>query len=120
MNGHHHHHNINEKNLRISVILNLGITVVEVVGGLIANSLSLLSDALHNLSDGLALLMAYIAHKFSKKEATPSKTFGYKRVEILSAFLNSVILVGVSIYLFVEAVERFLNPEQINGVVMLT
>ncbi|MCF8232585.1 MAG: cation diffusion facilitator family transporter [Bacteroidales bacterium] len=120
MSTHHQHHNINEKNLRISIILNLGITVAEVVGGLVANSLSLLSDALHNLSDGLALLMAYIAHKFSKKDATHSKTFGYKRVEILSAFLNSVILVGVSIYLFVEAVERFFNPEPINGIVMLS
>jgi len=116
----HQPHHINERNLKISVVLNLAIAVAEVIGGLIANSLSLLSDALHNLSDGLALLMAFIAHKFSKKEATYSKTFGYKRVEILSAFLNSVILVGVSIYLFVEAVERFFNPEPIHGMVMLS
>jgi len=116
----HHGKNINEKNLRISIILNLSITVAEVIGGLIANSLSLLSDALHNLSDGLALLMAYLANKFSKKEANQSKTFGYKRIEILSAFLNSFILVGISIYLFVEAVERFFNPEPIHGMVMLS
>lgn len=120
MSGYHREHNISEKNLRISVVLNLAIALAEVVGGLIANSLSLLSDALHNLSDGLALLMAYIAHKFSKKNANHSKTFGYKRVEILSAFLNSVILVGVSIYLFVEAVNRFFDPEPIKGMIMLS
>ncbi len=120
MSHHHQGKNINEKNLRISIILNLSISLAEVIGGLIANSLSLLSDALHNLSDGLALLMAYIANKFSKRDANQSKTFGYKRVEILSAFLNSVILVGVSIYLFVEAVERFFNPEPIHGMVMLS
>lgn len=120
MSGDHHKHNINEKNLRISVVLNMAIAIAEVIGGLIANSLSLLSDALHNLSDGLALLMAYVAHKFSKKNATYSKTFGYKRVEILSAFLNSVILVGVSIYLFIEAVNRFFEPEPIKGMIMLS
>lgn len=119
MSSHHHSHNLNERNLRISVVLNLAIAVAEVVGGIIANSLSLLSDALHNLSDGLALLMAYVAHRFGKKNPTYSKTFGYKRIEILSAFLNSVILVGVSIYLFVEAAERFFDPRPINGVVML-
>lgn len=102
------------------MVLNMAIAIAEVIGGLIANSLSLLSDALHNLSDGLALLMAYVAHKFSKKNATYSKTFGYKRVEILSAFLNSVILVGVSIYLFIEAVNRFFEPEPIKGMIMLS
>lgn len=117
--GKPHSHQLNTKNLRISVVLNLAIAVAEVVGGLLANSLSLLSDALHNLGDGLALLFAYIANRVSKKDATNKKTFGYKRIEILSAFINSMVLIAISVYLFVEAIERFFNPAVIDSTVML-
>lgn len=115
----HQEHQLNTKNLRISVWLNITIAVAEVVGGLLANSLSLLSDALHNLGDGLALLFAYVANRIGKKDATLQKTFGYKRMEILSAFINSMVLVAISVYLFVEAFKRFFNPQEVDGTVML-
>jgi cobalt-zinc-cadmium efflux system protein len=117
----HHHHSsagISEKNLLAAVILNFTITIAEVIGGLLSNSLALLSDALHNLGDGFAVLLAYIAHRVSKRESNLRKTFGYKRVEILAAFLNSIILVAICVFLIVEAVERFQNPAPIKGAIM--
>lgn len=117
--AHSHNNQLNTRNLKISVVLNLAIAVAEVVGGLLANSLSLLSDALHNLGDGLALLFAYIANHVSKRDATSKKTFGYKRIEILSAFINSMVLIAISVYLFVEAVKRFYNPASIDSTIML-
>lgn len=112
-------HQLNTRNLGISVWLNLTIALAEVVGGLLANSLSLLSDALHNLGDGLALLFAFVANRIGKRDATSRKTFGYKRIEILSAFINSMVLIAISVYLFVEAVKRFLNPAEVDGTIML-
>src|SRR4030042_5815547 len=84
---------ISEKKLLIAVILNFSITLVEIAGGLISNSLALLSDALHNLGDGIAVFIAYLAHRISKKDSNKRKTFGYKRIEILAAFINSTFLV---------------------------
>jgi len=116
-----HHHTstgISEKNLFAAVILNFIITGVEITGGLISNSLALLSDALHNLGDGIAVLIAYIAHKISKKNSNSRKTFGYTRIEILAAFLNSVFLVAICVFLIVEAVKRFHDPAPIKGMIM--
>jgi cobalt-zinc-cadmium efflux system protein len=117
-NPHTHPPTANKKNLLISIILNFAITVAEFIGGIISNSLSLLSDALHNLSDAFALLISYIAIIISKRKSTRKNTFGYKRIEILAALLNAIILVAVSIYLFYEAYKRLLNPEPIQGNVM--
>jgi cobalt-zinc-cadmium efflux system protein len=119
--GHHHSTaGISEKNLLAAVVLNFAITVAEVIGGILSNSLALLSDALHNLGDGLAVLLAYIAHRISKRDSNMRKTFGYKRVEILAAFINSIILVAICIFLIVEAIERFQNPAPIKGVIMFS
>jgi len=106
------------KNLIAVVILNFSITIAEVIGGLLSNSLALLSDALHNLGDGFAVLIAFIANRISKKESNKQKTFGYKRVEILAAFINSVFLVAICIFLVYESIQRFLHPEPIKGMVM--
>jgi len=117
----HNHHYINEpnqKNILISVVLNLLITLAEFVGGLLSNSLALLSDAAHNLSDTLALILAYVAHRVSKRKPNPSKTFGYKRIEILAALFNATVLIAISIFLFWEAWERFRNPEPIKEGIM--
>ncbi len=110
---------INQKRLLISILLNLGITVAEIIGGLLSNSLALISDALHNFSDTLALTIAYIANRISKRKSTEARTFGFKRIEILSAFFNALVLISISIYLFYEAFERVYNPEPINGLIML-
>ncbi len=116
---HHHHEGLNEKNLLITVFLNFGITIAEIIGGLLSNSLALLSDALHNLSDAVSLLLAYLAYRFGKKPSSSKHTFGFKRVEILAALFNSVTLITICIYLFWEAYERLLNPEPIKGLLML-
>jgi len=114
----HHHSEPNKKNLLISVFLNAAITIAEFVGGVLSNSLALISDAVHNLSDTLAIIISYIAMLAGKKESNVKKTFGYKRVEILAALFNAVVLVAISLYLFYEAYQRFLNPEPIGTKLM--
>ncbi|MCW5514687.1 cation diffusion facilitator family transporter [Muriicola sp. Z0-33] len=117
-NNHHHHHHhqdLRGRNLFISILLNILITVAQAVGGLISGSLSLLSDALHNFSDVLSLIVSYFATVIAKKEASVNKTFGYKRAEIIAAFVNSATLIVVAIILIKEAVERFMEPQAIGS-----
>ncbi len=118
--GHSHSHtNLKGRKLLLSILLNIIITVAQVIGGLISGSLSLLSDALHNFSDVLSLIVSYIADLYSKKEASLTKTFGYKRAEIIAAFVNALSLILVAIYLVYEAVERFLNPQAIESGIVI-
>lgn len=93
--------------------------VAELVGGIYTNSLALLSDAGHMFSDAAALSLSYLAMKFGEKQATLTKTFGYKRFEILAAFLNGITLVVISLYIFFEAFRRFSNPPEIISSGML-
>lgn len=118
--GHEHHHNKDQTigRLWISIILNFMITAAEFIGGLISGSLSLLSDALHNLNDTSSLAISLVARKISKKEANRDKTFGYKRAEIIGAFINLITLVIIALFLIKEGVERFYNPQPIDGLVM--
>ncbi|WP_108425101.1 cation diffusion facilitator family transporter [Flagellimonas amoyensis] len=119
--GHHHHRHghshshtdLKGRNLLISIFLNILITLAQVVGGLISGSLALLSDALHNFSDVLSLIISYVAQKLGKKQANKHKTFGYKRAEIMAAFVNAATLVVVAIFLMKEAVERLFDPQEI-------
>lgn len=120
--NHSHSHNHNDlmgRNLLISIILNILITVAQAIGGVISGSLSLLSDALHNFSDVLSLIVSYIANKYAKKEASLDKTFGYKRAEIIAAFVNAATLVIVALYLVYEAIQRFLNPQEIESSIVI-
>lgn len=117
---HHLNAGISGKRLLAAVILNFTITLAEIIGGIVSNSLALLSDAVHNLGDGLAVLLAYIANRISKRVSNHRKTFGYKRIEILAAFVNSIVLVAICIFLIWEAVERFRNPAPIKGIVMFS
>ncbi len=116
--SHGHHTEPNKRNLLISIVLNAVITLAEFIGGVFSNSLALISDAAHNLSDTMALIISYVAMIIGKKESTTKNTFGYKRIEILAALFNAVVLIVISIYLFYEAYERFLNPEPIEGKTM--
>jgi cobalt-zinc-cadmium efflux system protein len=109
---------VNERNVIITIFLNFVITAVEVVGGLVSGSLSLLSDALHNFSDALAILVSYAALKLSRRASTPQKTFGYKRAQILAALLNAAVLIVIAFFLFKEAVERLGAPVAIDGRLM--
>jgi len=111
--SHHHHGDLKGRNLLISIFLNILITAAQVVGGIIAGSLALLSDALHNFSDVLSLIISYIANRLSGKKASTNKTFGYKRAEIIAAFVNAATLVVVAVLLIIEAIKRFQNPEKI-------
>ncbi len=113
--SHHHHNDLKGRNLIISVFLNIAITVAQVIGGLLSGSLSLLSDALHNFSDVVSLIISYIANRLVKKKASSKKTFGYKRAEILAAFINAATLIIVAVLLIIEAVERFQNPQEIES-----
>ncbi len=108
---HHHSRDLKGRNLFISIFLNILITVAQVIGGIWSGSLSLLSDALHNFSDVLSLIISYFANILSKKEASSNKTFGYKRAEIIAAFVNSSTLIIVAVILIKESIERFLNPQ---------
>ena len=112
---HHHHHEVTAKNLSTAIVLNVGITVAQIIGGFISGSLSLLSDALHNFSDVLSLLFSWIAHRYSKKQATTKNTFGYKRAEVVAAFVNATTLVIVAVFLIYEAVVRFSNPVSVQS-----
>lgn len=111
----HHHPDLKGRNLIISIVLNILITVAQVIGGLISGSLSLLSDALHNFSDVLSLIVSYIANLLSKKPSSTNKTFGYKRAEIIAAFVNAAALMIVAVILIIEAIERFQNPQEVES-----
>ena len=118
---HDHQHDLPESGTRLAVVigLNLIITVAEVIGGVVSGSLSLISDALHNFSDGVAVFIAWIAIKAQEQPRTDRYTFGLKRAEVLAAVINAGSLIGISIYLFIEAWDRFNNPQPIGGVVMV-
>jgi len=111
----HSHPDLKGRNLIISIFLNILITVAQVIGGLISGSLSLLSDALHNFSDVMSLVVSYIANLLSKKQASDKKTFGYKRAEIIAAFVNAATLMVVAVILIKEASKRFLEPQEIES-----
>ena len=113
--NHHHHHEVQGKNLLFSIVLNLVITAAQVIGGLISGSLALISDALHNFSDVLSLVFSYVAHKLSKKKASVNQTFGYKRAELIAAFVNAMTLIIVALFLVYGAIERFFNPQHIES-----
>ena len=114
-NHSHHHHDLKGRNLIISILLNIVITVSQVIGGIISGSLSLLSDALHNFTDVVSLVISYVANRLAKRKASLHKTFGYKRAEILAAFINAATLMVVAILLIIEAIERFQNPQEIES-----
>lgn len=111
----HHHHQVEGKNLLFSIVLNLVITIAQVIGGLISGSLALISDALHNFSDVLSLVFSYVAHKLSRKKASVNQTFGYKRAELIAAFVNAMTLIIVALFLVYGAIERFINPQEIKS-----
>ena len=89
--------------------------IAQIIGGFLSGSLALLSDALHNLTDVLSLVISYIASILSKKKATNTRTFGYKRAEIIAAFINASSLIVIAIYLVFEAINRFFNPQKIEA-----
>ena len=105
--------------LAVALLLTASYTVAEVIGGLVAGSLALLADAVHMLSDNVALALALVAAWLATKPATPERSYGYKRAEVLAALANGVTLVALSIWIFVEAAMRLREPGDVLGGWML-
>lgn len=99
-------------------VLNVMITIVEILGGVFSGSLALLSDAFHNLSDSVSIVISYLAQRIANKPETPQRTFGYRRAEILSALLNAGLLIIIAIFIVIEAVKRLMHPDHVDGNVM--
>lgn len=116
--GHGHDHGFHQplkgRNLLISILLNICITLAQVIGGLISGSLALLSDALHNFTDVISLIISYVANRLARTKASTNRTFGYKRAEIIAAFVNAVSLIVIAIILIAEAYKRILDPQPIG------
>lgn len=118
MAGHHHHHvgaDAGDRRIWIAIAVNIALTVVQIVGGLFAGSLALIADALHNLSDGLALVIAFVARRVGRRGADAAMPFGYARAEIAAALINYTALIMLGLYLTGEAFTRLFNPEPVEG-----
>jgi cobalt-zinc-cadmium efflux system protein len=112
-------HGENQRKLFIALLITAIVMIAEIIGGLLANSLALLSDAGHMLTDILSLGLSLAAMKLAQKPPTLSKTFGFHRLEILAAFFNGMLLFFISFYIFYEAYHRLVQPEEIKGLFML-
>lgn len=115
----HHRHEISGKNLGLAIFLNVFMTIAEAAGGLVSGSIALMSDAAHNFSDVISLVISWVANRLSKKGATLTRTFGFRRSEILAAFINSATLIIVSVVIIIEAVKRISSPEDISAGIMI-
>ena len=121
-NGHHHGpapQDASGSRLLVTLVLNLLIPVAQIIGGLLAGSVALISDAVHNFSDFTALLISYIAFRIGRRGATAFNTFGYRRAEIMAALINVLLLAGASGIILYHAVERFFHLQAVNGLVVI-
>ena len=115
---HCHQHRLQGK-FRFAVVLTIFVLGIEIVGGILSNSLALLSDAAHVFSDSLSLIMSWLAIYLSTRPATSSRTYGYHRTEVFAAFINGVSLIAISGWIFYEATHRFMEPEPVKSKEML-
>ena len=116
---HHHHGPESDRGLLVAVGINVLLTLAQVMGGIISGSLSLIADALHNLSDAASLGIALFARTLSRKPADEFKTFGYQRAEVIAALINLTLLVTISLYLIYEAIWRIVEPQVITGWIII-
>lgn len=113
--GHGHHHHGGDGAIGWAVAVNLALTAAQIVGGLLADSTALIADGVHNLSDALALVLAFGARRLARRAATPDFSFGWGRAEIVAAFVNYLALIAVSVWLAIEALGRLADPPQVAG-----
>lgn len=115
----HHHHHIpaatGDRRLLAAIAVNLALTVAQIIGGVLSGSLALIADAIHNLSDAFALVIAFGARKIARRPASADMSFGYGRAEAVAALINYTTLILLGLYLVSEAVQRFLAPQPVNG-----
>ncbi len=115
MSYHSNETNTLNSKLKFGILLNTAFTVIQFSVGIISGSLAVLSDAGHNLTDSLSLVISFFAQKMSARKSTPDKTYGYGRATIISALINSVILISLAIYIFYEAYTRITHPQTVSG-----
>lgn len=104
-----------DNRLKLGLILNTGFTVFEFFIGFLSGSLALISDAAHNLTDSMSLLVSFFATKIAKRGANIDKTYGYGRATVLAALINALILLGLAVFIFTEAYKRFQKPQPVEG-----
>ena len=119
--GHNHDHTAgaNARQLTIALALTGTFLCAEIVGGIVFNSLALLSDAAHMFTDAVALMIALAAIKIGQRPADERRTFGYRRFEILAAAFNALLLFGVAVYILIEGVQRIIDPEPVQSLGMM-
>ena len=118
----HHHGEVSEKSVRLlllSFVINMVLSIVEIIGGIVAGSVALIGDALHNTSDALSILIAVIAFKIGRKKACGKYTYGFKRAEVIGGFVNLILLFISGSYLLIEGIERLIKPEVIEGQIII-
>ncbi len=116
--GHHHHHidpDAGDARVAWAVAVNLVLTLAQIVGGLLSGSLALIADALHNFSDAVALIIAFVARKIARRPADAQMSFGYGRIEVVAALINYTTLIVIALYLAYEGVLRFFQPQPVDG-----
>lgn len=119
---HHHHGEVTEKSVKLlilSFVINMILSVAEVVGGIVSGSIALIGDALHNTSDALSILIAVVAFKIGNKKASGKYTYGFKRAEVIGGFVNLILLFISGCYLLIEGVSRLIKPEPIEGMLII-
>ena len=119
---HHHHSEVTQKSVKLLILsfaINMLLSVAEIIGGIISGSVSLIGDALHNTSDAFSILIAVIAFKIGNKKASAKYTYGFKRAEIIGGFVNLILLFISGCYLLAEGIERLINPQQIDGLLII-
>jgi cobalt-zinc-cadmium efflux system protein len=120
MSGHHDHaHARQGRSLIVSIVLNLGFAVAELIFGLMANSLALVADSIHDASDAVALGLSYFGLKMSERAPNQRRTFGYRKVRILTAFINALVLAGLTVFVVRAAVIRILHPEPVKSPILI-
>ncbi|MFA8388406.1 MAG: cation diffusion facilitator family transporter [Pelagibaca sp.] len=117
--GHGHHHQVDpeagDRRIFAAIAVNMGLTVAQIVGGIISGSLALIADALHNFSDAISLIIAFAARKIARRPRDAEMTFGYGRVEVVAALINYTTLIVIGLYLLFEAAMRFADPQPVEG-----
>ena len=116
--GHHHAHidtASGDRRVWAAILVNIGLTFVQIVAGVLSGSLALVADAIHNLSDALSLVVAFFARRIARRPADAAMTFGYGRAEVVAALINYVTLIVVAIYLAAEGVQRLFDPVAVEG-----
>lgn len=116
--GHNHHQtarDMTDTKLSVAVVINVGLTVAQIIGGIFSGSLALIADALHNFSDAASLLLAVIARRIAKRKPDSKRTYGYQRVETIAALINLTSLILIGFWLGTEAIIRFIEPEPVEG-----